>query len=147
MDTSAKSIWTSLALISFPLILYAEPDSLSILRVTSTTSLLLYSFGAFLSLLSRTNETSAKFLAGLFSVPEKITSSIEDVRIDLYDVSPIAHLRASTRFDLPQPLGPTTPVNPFPILTSTGSTKDLKFEIRNFLKSTFSSYLISANIS
>ena len=74
-----------------------------------------------------------------FSVPEKITSSIVDVRIDLYDVSPIAHLRASTRFDLPHPLGPTTPVNPFPMLTSTGSTNDLKLEMRSFLKSTFSS--------
>jgi hypothetical protein len=62
-----------------------------------------------------------------------------DVRIDLYDVSPIAHLRASTRFDLPHPLGPTTPVNPFPMLTSTGSTNDLKLEMRSFLKSTFSS--------
>ena len=103
----------------------------------------MYSFGAFLFLLSRTNETSAKFLGGLFSVPENMTSSMADVLIDLYDVSPIAHLNASTRFDLPHPLGPTTPVNPFPILTSTGSTNDLKFEIRSFLKSIFFLYLFN----
>src|SRR5512144_2919925 len=33
---------------------------------------------------------------------------------------------ASTRFDLPQPLGPTTPVRPGSIAKSVGSTKDLK---------------------
>ena len=33
---------------------------------------------------------------------------------------------ASTRFDLPQPLGPTTPVNPGSMTKSVGSTKDLK---------------------
>ena len=34
--------------------------------------------------------------------------------------------RASTRFDLPQPFGPTTPVRPGSIAKSVGSTKDLK---------------------
>ena len=33
---------------------------------------------------------------------------------------------ASTRFDLPQPLGPTTPVSPGSMAKSVGSTKDLK---------------------
>ena len=33
---------------------------------------------------------------------------------------------ASRRFDLPQPLGPTTPVRPGSIAKSVGSTKDLK---------------------
>src|SRR5208282_860838 len=33
---------------------------------------------------------------------------------------------ASTRFDLPQPFGPTTPVSPGSISKSVGSTKDLK---------------------
>ena len=30
----------------------------------------------------------------------------------LYELSPITQRRASTRFDLPQPFGPTTPVRP-----------------------------------
>ena len=33
---------------------------------------------------------------------------------------------ASTRLDLPQPFGPTTPVRPGSISKSVGSTKDLK---------------------
>src|ERR1700734_1445898 len=33
---------------------------------------------------------------------------------------------ASTRLDLPQPFGPTTPVSPGSITKSVGSTKDLK---------------------
>ncbi len=33
---------------------------------------------------------------------------------------------ASSRFDLPQPFGPTTPVSPGSIRISVGSTKDLK---------------------
>ena len=47
-------------------------------------------------------------------------------RSDLCEVSPITQRSASTRFDLPQPLGPTTPVSPGSIRKSVGSTKDLK---------------------
>ena len=45
---------------------------------------------------------------------------------DLCEVSPITQRSASTRFDLPQPFGPTTPVRPGSIRKSVGSTKDLK---------------------
>ena len=45
--------------------------------------------------------------------------------MDLYDVSPITQRSASSRFDLPQPFGPTTPVNPFSITSSVDSTNDL----------------------
>ena len=44
----------------------------------------------------------------------------------LYELSPITQRRASTRLDLPQPLGPTTPVSPGSILNSVGSQKLLK---------------------
>src|SRR5688572_15024103 len=47
-------------------------------------------------------------------------------RNDLCEVSPMTQRRASTRFDLPQPFGPTTPVSPGSIRKSVGSTKDLK---------------------
>src|SRR5258707_12162376 len=47
-------------------------------------------------------------------------------RSDLCEVSPIAQRNASTRFDLPQPFGPTTPVKPGSIMKSVGSTNDLK---------------------
>ena len=39
---------------------------------------------------------------------------------------PITQRNASTRLDLPQPFGPTTPVSPGSIRKSVGSTKDLK---------------------
>ncbi len=70
--------------------------------------------------------TSALLRAGRVLEPEKITSSIEEARMDLYEDSPITQRSASTRFDLPQPFGPTTPVNPGSIRKSVGSTKDLK---------------------
>ena len=70
--------------------------------------------------------TSALFRAGRLFEPEKITSSMDEARIDLCEDSPITQRNASTRFDLPQPLGPTTPVKPGSIMKSVGSTNDLK---------------------
>ena len=75
--------------------------------------------------------TSAMLRAGRVPVPAKITSSISEPRICLAEVSPITHFSASTRFDLPQPLGPTMPVMPDSIASSVGSTKDLKPESRS----------------
>ena len=54
----------------------------------------------------------------------------------LGDVSPIHHLKDSTTLDLPQPLGPTIPVNPSSMTISVGSTNDLKpvtFIFLNFI--------------
>ena len=47
-------------------------------------------------------------------------------RIDLCEVSPMTQRSASSRFDLPQPFGPTTPVSPRSMTRSVGSTNDLK---------------------
>src|SRR5262249_761153 len=63
---------------------------------------------------------------GRLLVPAKITSSMSAARSDLCEVSPITQRSASTRLDLPQPFGPTTPVRPGSIRKSVGSTKDLK---------------------
>ena len=82
--------------------------------------------GPSLSELFNVRVTSAIFFDGLFAVPAKITSSMPDPRMLFADVSPIHHLTASTIFDLPQPLGPTIPVNPFSTKKGTLSTKDLK---------------------
>src|SRR5215475_13504556 len=70
--------------------------------------------------------TSALFRAGRLLEPEKITSSIDAARMDLCEDSPMTQRKASTRFDLPHPFGPTTPVSPGSIAKSVGSTKDLK---------------------
>ncbi len=55
--------------------------------------------------------------------PAKITSSMPEPRMFLNELSPITQRRASTRFDLPQPFGPTTPVSPGSILNSAESQK------------------------
>jgi hypothetical protein len=86
--------------------------------------------GAVRLALSILRTTSAVLRAGRLLVPAKITSSIPDARMFLYELSPIAQRRASTRFDLPQPFGPMMPVRPGSIRMSAGSTKDLKPTMR-----------------
>src|SRR5436305_12718251 len=82
--------------------------------------------GAERSELSIVITTSAWFRDGRLPEPAKITASMSAARSDLCEVSPIAQRSASTRLDLPQPFGPTTPVSPGSITKSVGSTKDLK---------------------
>ena len=66
--------------------------------------------GAERSELSIVITTSAWLRDGRLPEPAKITASMSAARSDLCEVSPIAQRSASTRFDLPQPFGPTTPV-------------------------------------
>src|ERR1035441_140288 len=94
-------------------------------RAMSMASESLNADGAERSALSIDIPTSALLRAGRLLVPEKITSSIEEARMDLYEDSPITQRSASTRLDLPQPFGPTTPVSPGSIRKSVGSTNDL----------------------
>src|SRR6201746_2816240 len=82
--------------------------------------------GAERSELSIVIVTSAWLRDGRLPEPAKITASMSAARSDLCEVSPIAQRKASTRFDLPQPFGPTTPVRPGSIMKSVGSTNDLK---------------------
>jgi hypothetical protein len=70
--------------------------------------------------------TSAKLRAGRVAAPAKITSSMPSPRMAVGRFSPITQRSASSRFDLPQPFGPTTPVRPSAMTRSVGSTKDLK---------------------
>ena len=100
-------------------------------RTTSSWSVSFTIAGAVRVLLSSDSITSAMLRAGRWPEPAKMTSSISDPRICLAEVSPITHFSASTRFDLPQPLGPTIPVMPGSIVSSVGSTKDLNPESRS----------------
>ena len=75
---------------------------------------------------STSSDTSAKSRGGRVAVPAKMTSSMPPPRSDLGLPSPITQRMASRRFDLPQPLGPTTPVSPGSMRSSAGSTKLLK---------------------
>jgi hypothetical protein len=95
-------------------------------RVISIWSVSLNSAGARRSLLSRKIVTSAVLRAGRVLVPEKITSSMAAARMLLCEVSPMTQRSASSRLDLPQPFGPTTPVKPGSMMSSVGSTNDLK---------------------
>src|SRR5690606_11941613 len=80
------------------------------------------------SLLSKTSSTVA-CETGLREVePEKITSVSESPRRRLAELSPITLRTASMMFDLPQPLGPTTPVMLVGRWSVVGSTNDLKPE-------------------
>src|ERR671911_1289002 len=99
-------------------------------RATSRVSSSLKAAGAARSELSMPIDTSAVLRAGRVLEPEKITSSMPEARMDLNEVSPITQRSASTRLDLPQPFGPTTPVSPGSIGKSVGSTKDLKPAMR-----------------
>src|ERR1700726_1630330 len=81
--------------------------------------------GAVRSELSIVMTTSAWLRDGRLPEPAKITASMSAARSDLCEVSPIAQRNASTRFDFPQPFGPTTPVRPGSITKSVGSTNDL----------------------
>ena len=90
--------------------------------------------GASRSELSIISATSAKLRADRVAAPAKITSSIPPPRTALGRFSPITQRNASSRLDLPQPLGPTTPVSPSEMIRSVGSTKLLNPFRRNLVK-------------
>jgi hypothetical protein len=125
VEASANSICTSRARTFLPLTVNAEPMSRVMRRLTSSASSLLNWAGARRSLLSMIISTEAELRAGRLSAPAKITSSMPSPRMAVGRFSPITQRNASSRFDLPQPLGPTTPVSPVEITNSAGSTKDL----------------------
>ena len=62
--------------------------------------------------LSMVRLTSARPSAGRLAVPAKMTSSIFWLRTDFGACAPSTQAIASTTFDLPDPLGPTTTVTP-----------------------------------
>src|SRR6476619_8261286 len=64
------------------------------------------------SVLSMVSETCARPSGGRPDVPAKMTSSILPPRRVLAPCSPMTQARASTTFDLPDPLGPTMQVIP-----------------------------------
>jgi len=73
--------------------------------------------------------------------PEKITSVSESPRRRLAALSPITQRIASMMLDLPQPLGPTTPVMLVGRCNVVGSTNDLNpaslIVVRRIGRSTF----------
>src|SRR5450755_1573870 len=85
-----------------------------------------YSIGRAPSVLSMVSETSARPSGGRPAVPAKMTSSILPPRRLLAPCSPSTHANASTTFDLPEPLGPTTQVMPGSSRNVVDDANDLK---------------------
>jgi hypothetical protein len=77
------------------------------------------------SALSNTSSTDAWPTGLRDPEPLKITSAIESPRRCLAEISPITQRTASMMFDLPQPLGPTTPTRLLGNDTAVGSMNDL----------------------
>src|SRR6188768_662196 len=78
--------------------------------------------------LSNTSSTEARPTGFLSEEPLKITSCMCSPRSCFADDSPSTQRTASITFDLPQPLGPTTPTSWPGTAMEVGSTKDLKPE-------------------
>ncbi len=70
--------------------------------------------------------TSARPSGGRVAVPAKMTSSIFWLRTALGAWAPSTQAMASTTFDLPDPLGPTTTVTPGSSSIVVASANDLK---------------------
>src|SRR5258707_8769842 len=103
----------------------SEPSPRSMRRMISRSARAAKGRGMSCPALSTSSATSARLRAGRVDVPPKMTSSISPPRMRLAEFSPITQRSASTRFDLPQPFGPTMPVMPGSIASSVRSTKDL----------------------
>src|SRR6201991_694522 len=128
MPESLSSSCTSIKRQLLPLISYSLPPSRHIRRVIDTSE---YSIGSELSELSIVTVTSARPSGGRADVPATMTSSILPPRSVLAPCSPITHVSASTTFDLPDPVGPTTQVMPGSKRRVVGDAKDLKpFNVR-----------------
>src|SRR6187402_1964093 len=105
-----------------PLMAYSLPPLRNRVREMVTS---LYSMGRAPSALSMVRSTSARPSGPLVAVPAKMTSSILPPRRVLAPCSPITQASASTTFDLPEPLGPTTAVTPGSKANVVGVAKDL----------------------
>ena len=106
-----------------PLIWYSESPARKSVRVIVTS---LNSIGSRPAVLSMHSDTSARPSAGRSGVPAKMTSSILPPRSVRGPWAPSTQATASTRFDFPEPLGPTTTVTPGSNSRTVLSANDLK---------------------
>src|SRR4029079_10883805 len=123
MPESESSSWMSSSRHGAPLIWYSESPVRKSIRVIVTSE---NSIGSNAAVLSIVSETSARPSAGRAAVPAKMTSSILPPRSVRGPCAPSTHATASTRFDLPEPLGPTTTATPGSNSSDVLSAKDLK---------------------
>src|SRR5215210_4919665 len=105
---------------------YADSPSRSSRRFTEISLYLDQAPAALPRLLSNTSSTLARWVGLRSPEPLKITSCIVSPRRCLAEDSPSTQRTASMTFDLPQPLGPTTPTSCPGSGMWVGSTNDLK---------------------
>ena len=106
-----------------PLMAYSLSPERNRVRVIVTSE---RSMGSLPEELSMVSDTSARPSWGRDDVPAKMTSSILAERSERGPWAPSTQVTASTTFDLPLPLGPTTTVIPGSNSSTVGSAKDLK---------------------
>src|SRR5690606_35054505 len=123
MPESDNNSWMSSRRHALPLISYSLAPSRNIRRVIDTS---VYSMGNAPSELSMVSVTSARPNGARPEVPAKMTSSILPPRRSLAPWVPMTHRSASSTFDLPDPLGPTTQVMPGSKRRVVADAKDLK---------------------
>src|SRR5262249_55135 len=123
MPVSESSSWMSRRRHVTPLSWYSESPSRKRVRVIVTSE---NSIGRRWAVLSMVSDTSARPRAKRSGVPAKMTSSIRPPRRVRGPWAPRTHATASTRFDLPDPFGPTTTVTPASNWSRVLSAKDLK---------------------
>src|SRR6476469_4141714 len=109
MPVSERSSWMSSNRHGALLIAYSESPLRNRVRVIVTSE---NSIGSIPDELSIVSDTSARPRAGRSAVPAKMTSSIFPPRSVRGPCAPSTHATASTRFDLPEPFGPTTTITP-----------------------------------
>ena len=98
--------------------------------------------------LSNVSRTCAKPMGLRLRVPPKMTSSILPAARSWRElVSPSTQRTASERLDLPEPLGPTTPVTPVSKLIFTLSGKLLKPWISSSLNTIYFSFITPSSLS
>ena len=98
--------------------------------------------------LSSVSRTCAKPMGLRLRVPPKMTSSILPAARSWRElVSPSTQRTASERLDLPEPLGPTTPVTPVSKLIFTLSGKLLKPWISSSLNTIYFSFITPSSLS
>ncbi len=101
---SDSSSWTSISRTSWPPIRYSDSPERKIVLLISISDI---GTGIMPAALSITSLTSAMPSAARDGVPAKITSAIWPPRNARGPCSPSTQLIASTRFDFPDPFGPT----------------------------------------
>src|SRR5580704_1343476 len=119
---SDSSSWTASRRQGGPLMAYSLSPERKSVRVMVTSA---RSIGSFPEALSMVSDTSARPRAARDEVPAKMTSSILAERNERGPWAPRTQVTASTTFDLPLPLGPTTTVMPGSNSSTVGSAKDL----------------------